>query len=343
MSNYVWGQEETKYFYELNPDVVLKAVDCLGFKTTGRILTLNSMENRVYEIEIDVPEDQVKSPSDNFLVAKFYRPARWTEAQIREEHQFMQDLKAADIPLVANIVVNGESLFRLEEQNLFYCLYPKKGGRMLGEMNTEQLQIMGRMLARLHNVGEQKSANARIKLTPDSFGLQNLAFLKEKKCIPAQFESEYEKVVKDICRLSTPLFNGIKSLRIHGDCHWGNVISRDREGLFFIDFDDMMMGPAVQDIWLIVPGEDEYAINDRNTLMDSYESMREFDYREMKLIEPLRALRYIHFSAWIAKRWEDKAFQNAFPQFGSQLYWENQINDLKLQQRKIESHGLTWS
>ncbi len=333
MSDYIWGDKETQFFFELTPDLVLQAVEDLGLKTTGRCLTLNSMENRVYEIEIDNPQAVI--PSDHFVVAKFYRPGRWSREQIQDEHDFMFDLQAEEVPVVAPLRFESESLFQLKEHQLLYTLFPKKGGRLVDEFSVEQLQIMGRMLARLHNVGAVKAASHRIQISPDSFGLQNLRFLLESRLLPAHLEASYQQVVEELCARMQPLFKKAATHRVHGDCHLGNIIWRPDEGPFFIDFDDMLMGPAVQDIWLVVPGTDSYAVNDREVLLEAYENMRSFDRSQLKLIEPLRALRFIHFSAWIGKRWNDPAFQRAFPHFGSAQYWDGQLADLRLQAEKI--------
>jgi len=335
MSQYVWGDNETQFFFHLSPDIVLDAIEALGLKTTGRCLTLNSMENRVYEIEIDEPIENTNSVSDNFVIAKFYRPGRWTKQQILEEHEFLNDLKEDEIPVIAPHKFDGETLFKLKDHDLYYTLFPKRGGRAPEEMNEEQLQIMGRLLARIHNIGASKESKNRININPNSFGRQNLNFLLDGKFIPSQIEQLYKEKVETLCSLIDPLFKGIATHRIHGDCHKGNIILRE-DNPFFIDFDDMLVGPAVQDIWLVVPGTDQESIIDRNILLEAYDSMRPFDYQSLKLIEPLRALRYIHFSAWIAKRWEDPAFKQAFAHFDNDTYWNHQVTDLQLQINAIQ-------
>ncbi len=339
MAKYMWGDNETRFFYELNPGLVLDAIDSLGLVTTGRCLPLNSMENRVYEIEIDLPSSEVKSPSDRFVVAKFYRPGRWSENQIREEHQFLEDLEEADISVIAPLKFDGETLFKLEDYDLFYTVFPKKGGRVPDEMNREQLEITGRLLARMHNVGVTRKAEHRIQITPETYGKQNFEYLLHNDFIPTHLKPSFETTMNELQNLITPLFEGVTTHRIHGDCHLGNIISREVEGPFFIDFDDMLVGPAIQDIWLVVPGEDEEAIKNRNILLESYDSMRSFDYRTLKLIEPLRALRFIHFAAWTAKRWEDPAFKHAFPHFGTDQYWSTLNIDLRVQINKINQLG----
>ncbi len=328
MAKTLWGDSKTEFFYNLTPEITMDAIERLGFEVTGRCLTLNSMENRVYEIEII--NEEAQSPSDQFVVAKFYRPGRWSKEQILEEHEFLHDLLEDDISVIAPIKINGETLFYDERTKLYYCVFPKRGGRIPQEMTDEQLEITGRMLARLHNVGSLKKAEHRLSISPETFGRQNLQWLIDNKVIPPHLEDTYKARVTELCDLSEKLFEGQEVIRIHGDCHWGNMILRDEE-LFFIDFDDMLMGPPVQDIWLVVPGIDQESVIRRNLLLEAYETMRHFRRDSLKLIEPLRALRYIHFTAWIAKRWEDPSFQNAFPHFSDNNYWDVQINDLNTQ------------
>lgn len=332
--SYIWGGKETQYFFELSPDLILDTCSEHGFDVTGRCLPLNSMENRVYEIEIENFQDF--NLNNNAIIPKFYRPGRWNENQIKQEHEFLFDLKENDLSVIAPLKLNGESLFKLESKGLFYTFFPKKGGRAPDEMKDEQLEILGRTLARLHNIGEMKKAPDRITISPQSFGLENLNFLLEQNILPLHLESTYKTLVEEIVNEITPLFEGIKNYRIHGDCHLGNIISRESEGLFLIDFDDMLTGPAIQDLWLVNPGYDEYAKANQEKLLEAYRTMRDFDSRELKLIEPLRTLRYIHFSAWMAKRWDDPAFKTAFPHFEDSTYWDVQINDLRQQKIKIQ-------
>lgn len=332
MSKYIWGDQETQFFFNLTPELVLDTVSKHGLDVTGRCLTLNSMENRVYEVEID--------NEDSNVIVKFYRPGRWSKEQILEEHQFLLELLSSELPVIAPKVINGDTLFLAEEVGLYYCFFPKKGGRAPDEMNREQLEIVGRTLARIHNIGEQlyneQKKSSRIEINVENFAEANLRFLLSKNIIPTHLNDSYEGLVNQVIQISRPKFQDIKKLKIHGDCHLGNIISRAEEGLFFIDFDDMLVGPAVQDIWLVTPGRDEEAQNNRNILLDAYETMRDFNYQELKLVEPLRTLRFIHFSAWIAKRWDDPAFKQAFPQFNEPAYWEIQINDLRTQIALIE-------
>ena len=336
MSSYVWGDNVTQFFYELGPETVLNAVESLGFKTTGRCLPLNSMENRVYEIEIDLPADKIKSESERFLIAKFYRPGRWTKEQIKEEHLFLMDLKKAEIPAIAPLTFQEETLFKVPDQEIFFTLFPKKGGRAPQDMSKEQLQILGRLLARVHTIGEQRPSHHRLKINMLTFGRQNLDYLLNENFIPNHLKESFNTIFERIDKLVAPAFEKETYHRIHGDCHWGNIIWRDQEGPYFIDFDDMLCGPAIQDIWLIVPGEDKYALKDREILLEAYQTMKHLSRESLKLIEPLRTLRYIHFAAWIAKRSKDPAFINAFPHFYEGNYWDELLQDLKLQYVKIQ-------
>ena len=334
MSQNIWGSDETQFFFNLTPDIILDAMEGLGYEITGRCLVLASMENRVYEVEIEVDENLIQSASDRFIITKFYRPGRWSREQILEEHEFLFDLQAEDIPVIAPIRVDGESLFTLDN-GIHYCVFPKKGGRAPQEMNDEQLQSLGRQIARLHIVGASKKAKHRLSLNTENFVTNNSEYLFSHQKIPLHLESTYKQLISEITLRTQKLFKELTNLRIHGDCHWGNVISRDEEGMFFIDFDDMLVGPSVQDLWLINPTDGDEGKRQFNLMLEAYESMRHFDDRELKLIEPLRAYRYIHFSAWIAKRWEDPAFQRAFPHYGDERYWQTQIRDLEEQLLKI--------
>lgn len=336
MSDYVWGREDTQFFYELNPIEVLNAIERLGFPTTGRCLPLNSMENRVYEIELDTPLNDGSSPSDYFVVAKFYRPGRWTKEQILDEHRFLLDLHENEIPVIAPIIIEGETLFPLEDHQLFYTIFPKQGGRNPDEFNDDQLEQLGRLLGRIHQVGKSRKAEHRLSISPYTFGTQNLNFLEQAKVLPSNIEKQYFDTAREIVKMMEPHFENLTSHRIHGDCHTGNILHQGQEKFFFVDFDDMLNGPPIQDIWLVLPGRDDYAQADRLRLLESYETMCDFDYQNLKLIEALRTLRYIHFSAWLTKRWEDPSFKVAFPHFGSTDYWNIQLRDLLDQKEAMD-------
>jgi Ser/Thr protein kinase RdoA (MazF antagonist) len=354
-SSSAWGDAQTRYFFELTPDRVLESVEALGLRCSGRCTALNSFENRVYEVELeeeDSDDDAVdrRSASAAFArrrVVKFYRPGRWNREQILEEHEFLLDLKKAEIPVVAPIEFDlgsekSQTLHVARESGIFYALFPKVGGRAPDELQDDQLRWIGRLLARIHTVGSLKPAPHRIEISPETYGQKSLASLLEGNWIPLEFAARYKEVVEEICVLSEELFSallkgpglqGVASQaihRIHGDCHLGNLLWNP-SGPFFLDFDDMVRGPAVQDIWLLVPGRDEESIRQRQVLLEGYEEMCGFNFLTLRLIEPLRALRFVHYSAWIARRWSDPAFPAAFPQFGTHRYWQEQLRDLEEQ------------
>ena len=326
-----WGDKETEFFYELTPDRIIEAAERIGVRCTGRSMALNSMENRVYEVEIEVPDSAaLKSPSEKSRVVKFYRPGRWSREQILEEHRFLLDLQAGDVPVVAPLrFPDGSTLQNAPGTEVWFTVFPKVGGRHPDEMNPEQLLRVGRQLARLHNVGAERDAPHRVRLDLETYGYRNLDFLLESEALPERIEEAYAETVEEICELSEPLFEEATVQRIHGDCHLGNLIWSEEHGPFWVDFDDMVVGPPIQDLWLIVSGRDEESVERREILCQGYEEMRDLDRRSARLIEPLRALRFVHFSAWIAKRWSDPAFPRRFEHFGTESYWQEQLGDLR--------------
>jgi Ser/Thr protein kinase RdoA (MazF antagonist) len=292
----------------------------------------------VYEVEIETTDDSPNpDPASRFRIVKFYRPGRWSEQQILEEHQFLKDLVAQEVPVCAPIEFSdGKTIKLAPEIDIWYAVFPKVRGRAPEELNDEQLQWMGRLLARRHLVGAKREAPHRLKLTPEQYGLVNLEFLQRSDSLPIEIAKSYATLVEEICKASAPLFQGTGTQRIHGDCHPGNILW-GTAGPFFVDFDDMVTGPCVQDLWLVVPGRDTESKIQMDVLLDGYEQMRSFDRRTLRLIEPLRALRYIHFSAWIARRWQDPYFQRTFTQFGTHAYWEGQLGDLREQLELIRA------
>jgi Ser/Thr protein kinase RdoA (MazF antagonist) len=341
MADFAWGNAATEFFYQLTPDVIFDAVErSTGQICTGRIQALNSFENRVYEIEIELPE-QSKNPSDHFLIAKFYRPGRWSKEQIAEEHEFLLDLVTNEIPVIAPMkFLDGETIHILPNEKILYTVFPKCGGRSPDELDDEQLGRVGRLLARMHGVGAIKKARSRITINPETYGINNLNYILSEKLIPPDLEKSYTDTAKEICEISQPWFDAAEIQRIHGDCHFGNLLF-GRDGFFWVDFDDCVVGPPVQDIWLMIPGRDDYGRQKLEILLEAYESMKEFDRRTLRLIEPLRALRFIHFSAWIAKRWKDPAFPKAFASFGEQRYWYEQLRDLQTQLQLIKEQSVS--
>jgi Ser/Thr protein kinase RdoA (MazF antagonist) len=328
--------KEKGFFFELTPDRVLEAVESTGMKCTGRCMTLNSFENRVYDVELETEEESpFKYLAANRRVVKFYRPGRWTQEQILEEHQFLAELQEAEIPAVGPLAFpSGDTLRSTRESEIWFAVFPKVGGRAPDELSRDQLLRVGRLLGRIHNVGATHPSLHRMRLDPVTYGRSNLSFLLKNNWIPLEFSNRYQSAVERICDRIEPWFQSVAYQRIHGDCHLGNLLW-NQSGPFFLDFDDMVFGPAVQDLWLLIPGRDSEAVSQRSILLEGYQEFRDFDLSTLKLIEPLRALRFVHYTAWIAKRWDDPAFPQAFPQFGTHQYWSSEVDDLEEQLRLI--------
>lgn len=311
-------------FQHLLPDVIFTAAETLGGRCTGRFLALNAMENRVYSIEMEGREN---------VVIKFYRPGRWSRETIQAEHDFLKLAYNNEIPVVCPLPdTAGRTLF--ETEGIYFAIFPKRPGRLEPELNKEQLQFLGRFLGRLHNVGSSVLDAPRKRLDPETYGRESLEYIAQERLLSPGLGPTYEKLVNDICTLVTPLFKDASYLLLHGDCHSGNILWRNEQP-YFIDFDDMLYAPAVQDLWMLTGGDDAEARKNREILIQSYEEFRAFDTSTLQLIEPLRALRMIYFSAWIARRREDGAFKHVFPHFGTEKYWEEQVEGLSLQLERI--------
>ena len=314
----------------LTPDAVLDAVDSCGYLTDGRLLALNSYENRVYQVGI---EDGVP------LVAKFYRPARWSRAQILEEHAFALELAAAEIPLVAPLERNGTTLF--EHGNFLFALYPRRGGRSPEPGNIAQLEWLGRFIGRIHAVGSVARFTARPRLSVQLMGRDSVDVLAGGTWLPDYVRANFLDACGRLLDAVESAFDSCQpqSIRLHGDCHPGNILWTDA-GPHFVDLDDCITGPAIQDIWMLLAGPRHDREAQLLTFLEGYEQFRLFDPAELMLIEPLRALRMIHYMAWIARRWDDPAFPPAFPWFGTPRYWEEQLNDLREQVEALEAPTL---
>jgi Ser/Thr protein kinase RdoA (MazF antagonist) len=312
-------------FLQILPEVIFDAAEILGGRSTGRFSALHALENRVYDIEME------EGPH---VIVKFYRPGRWSRATIQAEHDFLRALEESEIPVVCPLTDKaGRSVFEIN--NVMFTLFPKRPGRLEPELNKEQLTRLGRFMARLHGVGASIKDAPRLRLDPPTYGREPLQFLRDGKFIPLELASRYQAIVTQICDAITPRFEGVQYVLLHGDCHSGNILW-NRDDPYFIDFDDMLYAPPVQDIWMLTGADDEYGKEQRRILLEAYEQIRTFDMTTMQLIEPLRALRMIHFSAWIARRWEDSAFKASFPDFGSERYWQEQIEALDLQLEKVQ-------
>ena len=331
MAELSWGSGPTQYFFELTPDKVMDALERNPIegrfeRCTGYCQPLASFENRVYEVEF---EERTRK------VVKFYRPGRWNEAQILEEHSFMLEILDAEIPVVTpDFFEQKRDTLRKTDSGLFYCVYPKVGGRQPEDLPPEKLEQLGRLIARMHGVGKAKEAKARIRLNPESYGQASLDFLLQEGFVNPNVERRFESVVGSILGRARSAFQGQPLQRIHGDCHAGNILWNEKTGPFFIDFDDMVVGPPVQDLWLLAP-DPEALVH----LVEGYHQMNDLPKGSLRLVEILRALRMIHYATWIAKRYEDPAFQRAFPHFESPRYWDELTADLERQYERIENHG----
>jgi Ser/Thr protein kinase RdoA (MazF antagonist) len=308
-------------YASLTPDRVLDALDSVGVHGDGRMLALNSYENRVYQIwRDDAPP----------VVAKFYRPARWTDAQILEEHAFVAELVADEIPAVPALSLAGATLNRFEDAR--FAVFPRHGGRAPELEQDATLVHLGRFIARLHTVGARRRFDARPALTIESFGDASRAFLLAHAFIPDDLRAAWTSVVEQALGAVRRAFAAREptTLRLHGDCHGGNVLWTD-DGPHFVDFDDARTGPAVQDLWMLLSGARAAMEAQLARVLEGYEAFRDFDRRELVLIEPLRTLRLLHYSAWLARRWNDPAFPAAFPWFNTQRYWQDRILELREQ------------
>ena len=318
-------------FATLTPDCVLNALESIGLRCDGRLLGLNSYENRVYQVGID---DSVP------LVAKFYRPARWTDEAILEEHAFVQELVEREIPVVPASTIDGKTLHHFD--GFRFSVFAKHGGRAPELENRDTLEWLGRFLGRIHAVGAIKNFEHRPTLNIETFGIEPREYLLTNGFIPNDIDAAYRSVTQqalDGVRHCFDRAGVVKSLRLHGDCHASNVLWTD-EGPHFVDFDDSRMGPAVQDLWMLLSGEREDRVRQMGDVLAGYEDFYEFDPRELHLIEALRTLRLIHYSAWLARRWDDTAFKQAFPWFNTQIYWQNRILELREQIALMEEPPL---
>jgi Ser/Thr protein kinase RdoA (MazF antagonist) len=308
----------SEFFYELTPDRVLAAVEGAGFAPTGHCSPLTCLENRVYDLRLE---------DGRHIVVKFYRPGRWTREAILEEHAFLADLRAAEIPVCAPLAFPDGGTLR-EIEAIHFAIWPRTGGRAPDELSDEAIAILGRLLARIHNVGAAGIAPHRARIDARSSALAPLAFLEAGGFLPRACARRYRAAVEQVAEIYTRRSQGVPVHRIHGDCHAGNILCGD-EGWFFLDFDDFAVGPAVADVWMLLPGRDAEGRRQRALLIDAYRQFREFQSAWLDLVEPLRAFRFVFYAAWIARRWEDRAFPSAFPHFGTASYWENETRDLE--------------
>ncbi|MTV39282.1 serine/threonine protein kinase [Duganella radicis] len=306
----------------LSPDCVLDALDSIGLRGDGRLLALNSYENRVYQVGIE---------DDQPLVVKFYRPGRWSDAAILEEHAFTQELAAAEIPVVPALAPHGATLHHY--QGFRFAVFTRHSGRAPELGDPLVLEWTGRYIGRIHAVGAARAFEHRPALDIDTFGTEPCAFLQANGFIPPDLQASYAAIVQqalDGVRRCYDRAGALPQLRLHGDCHGGNVLWTDA-GPHFVDFDDARMGPAIQDLWMMLSGERAEQVRQMSDILAGYEDFCEFNPRQMHLVEALRTLRLIHYSAWLARRWDDPAFPAAFPWFNTQRYWQDRVLELREQ------------
>jgi Ser/Thr protein kinase RdoA (MazF antagonist) len=306
----------------LTPDRALDALAAIGFRPDGRLLALNSYENRVYQVWME---------EDPPLVAKFYRPARWSDAQILEEHAFARELAEREIPVVAPLEVAGRTLHEFEGYRC--AVFPRRGGRPPELEDRKTLEWIGRFVGRIHAVGAARTFRARPALDVTSHGTEPRDWLLASGLVPADLLEAWKSATRlalDGVRSCYERAGAVKRIRLHGDCHAGNVLWTDA-GPHFVDFDDARSGPAVQDLWMLLSGDREMMMQQLADVVTGYRDFNEFDPRELHLVEALRTLRLIHYSAWIARRWDDPAFPAAFPWFGTQRYWQDRILEMREQ------------
>ncbi len=324
-------QTDTHAFDQLTPDFIMDAVESLGYRCDCRILTLNSYENRVYQVGIE--EEQP-------LIVKFYRPDRWSREQILEEHSFSQELADHELPVVAPLVhCSGTTLH--DYKGFMFSLSPRKGGQAPELDNLEHLEIIGRLLGRIHLIGSTHPFQYRPKLDSRSHGHDCVAFVSEN-FIPIEYKESYLSLTRDILQRIDECFNrlsGIRFIRTHGDCHSGNMLWRDNLPNF-VDFDDARMAPAIQDFWMLLSGSNDQQRQQLDKILNAYHQFYDFNPLELQLIEPLRTLRMIYYSAWLARRWDDPAFPRTFPWFNTMQYWGEHILELREQMAALQEPSL---
>jgi len=317
--------DQSEYFFRLSPERVLQAVEAAGHAPSGHCFALNALENRVYDVRLE---------DGSHVVAKFYRPGRWQRETILDEHRLLAALVDAEIPVCAPLrFPDGDTLQSIED--IHYAIWPRTGGRSPDELSDDQLAVLGRLMARIHSIAADLGAPNRRTLDAESVPLEALDLLEDGDWLPPSCRGRYARAVEALIETYRERSQGVAMQPIHGDCHAGNLLRGD-EGWFFLDFDDMVIGPPVQDVWMLVPGRDAIADRQRRLLVEHYREFRPFDESTFSLIEPLRGFRFVFYAGWIAKRWEDPAFPDAFPHFGTDEYWENETRDLEQLVERIE-------
>ncbi|MBO9482088.1 serine/threonine protein kinase [Salinisphaera sp. G21_0] len=317
---------------QLTPDRALDAVESAGFLSDARIMALNSYENRVYQVGIEEGEP---------LIAKFYRPERWSKDQIQEEHQFTLDLKAMELPVVAPMAdEKGNTLH--EFAGFLFALFPRQGGHAPELDNLDNLLTLGRTLGRMHKLGSAIDFQHRPAISLQRYGIDNVEYLLENDFIPAALLEAYQTLTRDLLHrleLMTQQHTW-QSIRVHGDCHSGNILWRN-EAPHFVDFDDTCMAPAIQDLWMLLSGDRQEQTLQMAEILEGYTEFMDFSPSELNLVEYFRTLRLINYSGWLAKRWDDPAFPMAFTWFNTERYWAEHILELREQLAALDEPPLS--
>lgn len=320
------GTNQQSSFHFLTPDLVITlAEQSLGQRCKNICRPLTSYINRVYEIQQENGE---------YCIAKFYRPGRWSKEALLDEHAFLLELAQEEIPVIPPLRLRDGNTVA-EHEHMYYALFPRKAGRALEEPDYDQWTQLGRLLARTHAIGALRPAPHRIQLHPQHSTLDNISTILTLADMPSELRAQYEKTAMAIVELITPMFDGTESIRVHGDCHRANIVHRPGESFYIIDFDDMAMGAPVQDFWMLLPGYSKESFAEIDMFIEGYETFRTFDRTSLRLIEPLRAMRYIHFTAWCAVQVADGGFARIAPNWGSAEYWQREIRDLEQQKEEI--------
>lgn len=316
-------------FASLRPETIIDGLEAAGFSVASGLLALNSYENRVYQFHDD---NLVK------YVTKFYRPNRWTLAQIQEEHDFALELEAAELPMVAPLVIDGQSIFT--HQGFTFAVFPCRGGRIFEVDNLDQLEWMGRFVGRIHAVASTKPFECRPQITTEESLIQAREIIKDGNMVSSGLQLPFFTVLDQVIDIAKEQYKPTKQIRLHGDCHAGNILWTD-VGPHFVDLDDCRTGPAIQDLWMMLSGDRQERLLQLDTLLMGYEEFFSFEHNELTLIESLRSMRLINYMAWLTKRWQDPAFPRNFPWFNTERYWEQQILMLKEQHAVLREPSLS--
>ncbi|NDW21864.1 serine/threonine protein kinase [Alteromonas hispanica] len=319
-------------FSGLSPDTILDALETQGIFLQSGLLALNSYENRVYQF---IAEDGKR------YVVKFYRPGRWTDEQIQEEHSFAKELADNEIPIVAPMALNGNTLHhhKVVDTDYRFALFPSVGGRQFENDNLDQLEWMGRFIGRIHLTAQATPFTSRPAIDVESYLLEPQKILEQSELLPEGLKTAFFAILNPVIEATQKAYKNVSSpIRLHGDCHPGNILWRD--GPTFVDLDDCRMGPAIQDLWMMLSGDRQQQLLQLDTLVEAYEEFQLFNKAELSLIEPLRAMRMVHYMAWLSRRWSDPAFPRAFPWFAEDKYWEGQILALKEQMSALQEPPL---